>query len=443
MTPEDRPNLRIAEYRSARTTAAPPTDHDLRLARQLQDAGQLAVRWLADGTVEAVANSWVGVVRFSALDVTVEPKLVGGELKVLRMLDYAGGTDLLRRLPTDRPLPAGGTDLFELVCLLLALEAEALLRDGILRDYRTVDDTLGVLRGRLRTREQFLQRFGRVDQLECRFDEYDCDTPDNQYVAAALHRAAHLARDRKLRLHLAGLHATLADVCEPPTTDPDHYRSKVTYNRRNDRYRRTHELADIVLRHLAFDDLFDTSSGRATAFLLDMNNVFENFVARLVTEALASTRLRVSTQRKLRAVVRNDLTGRTYSTVRPDLVVEDPATGRAVPVDVKYKTYEDKKVSTADIYQTFLYAYALGSDEHDRRAGILFPSTGTSQHRLSISPLTGPASASIVARGIDVPAALDALAEPGPTEFLVVVRDLVLDIWGLADAALLRADRAS
>jgi 5-methylcytosine-specific restriction enzyme subunit McrC len=131
-------------------------------------------------------------------------------------------------------------------------------------------------------------------------------------------------------------------------------------------------------------------------------------------------------------VVRNDLTGRTYSTVRPDLVVEDSSTGRSVPIDVKYKTYEEKKVSTADIYQTFLYAYALASNEHDRRAGVLFPSTGVAQHRLSISPLSGPASARIVARGIDVPVTLDALTSPERTELLHAVREVVDDIWGEA-----------
>ena len=30
-----------------------------------------------------------------------------------------------------------------------------------------------------------------------------------------------------------------------------------------------------------------------------------------------------------------------------------------MPIDIKYKLYDIKKVSTADVYQTFLYAYAL------------------------------------------------------------------------------------
>ena len=64
-----------------------------------------------------------------------------------------------------------------------------------------------------------------------------------------------------------------------------------------------------------------------------------------------------------------------YSTITPDLVIEEAATGRSVPVDIKYKAYDVKKISTGDIYQTFLYAYALGDDPTERRAGILYPTT--------------------------------------------------------------------
>ena len=43
-----------------------------------------------------------------------------------------------------------------------------------------------MLRGRLMMREQYLRRFGRIDVLECRFDDYDADIPENQLLAAAL-----------------------------------------------------------------------------------------------------------------------------------------------------------------------------------------------------------------------------------------------------------------
>jgi 5-methylcytosine-specific restriction enzyme subunit McrC len=179
--------IELSEYQRRRVSAPTPTEADVQLADKLmgdETNARLVVRWLANGDVDITASSWVGVVRFTHLDVRVVPKLVGGALRVLRMIDYAAGVNMLGRLPVDRPLPADGRDLVDLICLLLARETDALVRDGLLRDYRATDDTLKLLRGRLRYRDQYLRQFGRLDRLECHFDEYDSDTADNQLVAA-------------------------------------------------------------------------------------------------------------------------------------------------------------------------------------------------------------------------------------------------------------------
>ncbi len=162
----------VYEYRTKTVTAqVPPTPADEQLAARLRgdgdEAARLDVRWLANNSVDIRATSWVGVVRFSGLEVRVVPKLVGGELRVIRMLEYALGIRMLRRLPDDPTLQATGRDLLDLVCLLLAEETQALLRDGLLRDYRLVEDTLPVLRGRLRYRDQYLRRYGELDRVAC------------------------------------------------------------------------------------------------------------------------------------------------------------------------------------------------------------------------------------------------------------------------------------
>jgi len=421
--------IELNEYQRLRAPALQPAAADLDLAERLlgdETGARLAVRWLVNGEIDVSSGSWVGVVRFTECDIHVVPKLVGGALRVLRMLEYAAGVHMLRRLPRDRPLPANGNDLFDLICLLLAQETEVLVRDGLLRDYRAVDDSLPVLRGRLRVRDQYLRRFGILDRVECHYDEYDGNTPDNQLLAAALLVSRRVARDAGIRSALSRLGGVLEEICEPPTVDADWFDKAIRYGRRNARYRPAHELAKLVLRGLAFDDLYDTSSGRTAAFLVDMNDVFERFATRLVQEALVGTKLRVIAQPRLRAVIRNDATNRSYATIRPDLVIEELATGRTVPVDVKYKKYDERKIASGDVYQTFLYAYALAEDPRLRRAGILYPSTGgAGGARLSIAPLSGATAARIVAAGIDVPESLDALDGAGRPELLDEVRRIV------------------
>ena len=85
------------------------TDADRTLAKALGDgAGRLRVTELSD-CLRLDAVEWVGVVRFSGLEVRVVPKLVGENLGVLAMLEYASGLGALSRLgmPRGRSLPIG------------------------------------------------------------------------------------------------------------------------------------------------------------------------------------------------------------------------------------------------------------------------------------------------------------------------------------------------
>lgn len=408
----------LAEYQRVTVPAPPPSPADLRLAQRLSGTGgepRLTVRWLVDGQIEIVSTSWVGVVQFSGVEIRVVPKLAGGDLGVLRMLAYTTDLDMLRSLP-DQSLPGRGENLFDLLCLLLTEETHRVLRDGLLRDYRSVAETTEVVRGRLRYRDQLLRRFGQLDQLECQFDEHDSDVPENQFVAAALLAARRQVTDPWIRRQVGRFGQILNEASAPQTIDPGWYRSRITYNRRNERYRIAHNLSELVLRNLAFEDLFTPSSQDVSAFLLDMNELFERFVTKLITEAAVGSTIRVDAQASLRAVIRNDLTGRTYAAIRPDLIVEDRVTARRTPIDIKYKRYDLRKISTADIYQTFLYAYALQPGHGQARAGLLYPTLDhSSEHRLSVRDGTGTTGAHIVATGLNIPEILDQLDGDGDT----------------------------
>ena len=106
MSVQRRIRLVLEEHRTGRVSGVDPTPGDEALATKLSERG-LTVRWLRDSQVEVASSSWVGAARFSSLDVVVVPKLVGGALNVLRMIEYAAGVDILKRLPPERPDPHG------------------------------------------------------------------------------------------------------------------------------------------------------------------------------------------------------------------------------------------------------------------------------------------------------------------------------------------------
>ena len=202
----------------------------------------------------------------------------------------------------------------------------------------------------------------------------------------------------------------MAELASVGPTDTGFYRERLTYGRRNERYRTAHELSLLMMERLGVDDLYGSGPTDSFAFLIDMNDVFESFVTAAIREAFTGERWSVSSQRRETSVIRNRTTGKRYASIIPDLVLSD---GRVqVPFDCKYKLYGEggQRISSADVYQTFLYAFAFaGASSNGAKAGIIFPSreTTTSPH-LEIRQVDGPTSAhltGIARRSVDHAAA--------------------------------------
>jgi 5-methylcytosine-specific restriction enzyme subunit McrC len=116
-----------------------------------------------------------------------------------------------------------------------------------------------------------------------------------------------------------------------------------------------------------------------------MNVLFERFVARLLEVSCLATNIRLDIQRSRSSILVDAATGRSYSSVRPDVVLRWQLDGRSLarPLDTKYKLYDDRKVDAGDLYQCLLYAYAFNdsNDVDQRRSVLVFPSRATAERQ--------------------------------------------------------------
>jgi 5-methylcytosine-specific restriction enzyme subunit McrC len=327
MTPT-RALIELYEHQQIRRPSGPPSLEDEQLAERLSlgvDHPRLNIRWLANGQVEVAANAWVGVVRFTNLDVHVRPKYAGNTLALLKMLDYTRSTSGFRRLASDRTFEPEGAAPSRDHC-------ESALRGNRAphpaMDYcaatAAATDLLPVLRGRLDHRAQLLRRFGQLDQLHCRFDEHDTDHAEHQLLLTALDVARPIVESQELRRGLDRLRGELSQVCTPISQPADFYRRQIVYDRSNDRYRTAHELSYLILDHIGLDDLFRTTGSlRARSFMIDMNQLFEKFVSKLFSESLQDSQFDVTTQKRFQASIVGTHSGIPYTTLKPDLVVRN------------------------------------------------------------------------------------------------------------------------
>ena len=132
--------------------------------------------------LHVAAGQWVGAIRCGDLEVRVAPKV--GAVKVLQLLARAHG---IRRLNVDENLIglADDADLSTVLAVLFEREARAALALRPQRGYRTEDQSLPVVRGRIRLVDQALRRFGAVTPIEVTVDEWTLDTDENRRIRAA------------------------------------------------------------------------------------------------------------------------------------------------------------------------------------------------------------------------------------------------------------------
>jgi 5-methylcytosine-specific restriction enzyme subunit McrC len=358
----------------------PPSAEDLILARQLRGEGdeiaaegsKLLLDWSYDGRLRIRARSWVGVVRVAGHEIRVMPKHTHGSLGVLTMLRYASGAtpDQVR---SPRTIQQGDRNLLDLVCLLLAEQSEMVVRQGVLQDYVEHEEPLAALRGRLLVDRQVRLHYGRVDEVECRFDELEADIPENRILAAGLAVAARVCTDVAAKARVRRLAAAFEEVCSVEQGAAD-ATEPVDYTRRNQHYAAGHVWARLLLAQRGIHDLYATGTPPTQAFLVDMNVLFERFIAQVLDDSAAGTPFRVNRQSSTGSIVVDALTGRTYTRVRPDVLVLDVERDETYPVDTKYKLYDERHVAPEDVYQAFLYAFAFHTGNGPRQASLLYPS---------------------------------------------------------------------
>lgn len=289
------------------------------------------------------AEYWVGTVARGDLVVRVAPKV--GAVQVLRLLAMAdGAADLV--IDDERVGVADDADLSAVLARMFVLEAERALAAGPLRGYRTEDQTLPVLRGRLRLRDQYLRRFGQLSPLEVTVDEWTVDTAENRLIRSAALALLRLpGLPAAVEVDLRRLDRVLVDA---ERIVPGAAILAWQPTRLNARLHALLGLAELTLRHLSIESAVGETV--VHGFRVNMAHLFERLVAKLLLEADPAW----STQVTL------PLDEGQHLSIRPDLARDD-GTGWSGVADTKYKVLDEAgKVSNADVYQLVTYCARLG-----------------------------------------------------------------------------------
>lgn len=321
-----------------------PVDLTRAEAAALNRSGLVNAQPDVDGW-RVTAEHAVGAIRRGELLVRVTPKI--GAAQVLALLARAHGVRGLK-IDSERVGLAPDADLSAVLAVLFAQEAATALASGPLRGYRSQDQSLPVLRGRVRLREQHLRRFGLPIPLEVTVDEWTLDTDDNRRLRAAATVLLGLpGLPADTTRFLLRLDRSLGEVQLPARGAP---LAPWTPTRLNVRLHRLLHLADVVLAHASVEH--QAGSTKTHGFVVNMAWLFETLVARLLREQTPSW--------QAQETMPLDTLGR--ATIKPDLILRN-SSGVAAVADTKYKLLDESgKIPNADIYQLVTYCARLDLD---------------------------------------------------------------------------------
>lgn len=334
--------LNLTEYETSNREALSLTERDA-----LSDFVSVKPAPGTETEYHLTPESTVGVLEIGDLSVVIQPKLPVS--RVLYLASYAIGQIGFREERFDY---ADEPTLVEALVPVFAATARRAFSRGLLHGYRTEEDSLQTVRGRIRIDDQIRRRFGIPVPVEVRYDDFTVDVLPNRLVKAAALRLLGLRIHTPSRVKLADVLSNLEDVRLVEFSSGA--LPEVRFDRLNEHYREVVELSRLILRHTSIETR--RGSVRATGFLVDMNVVFQEFVTRALRQALGLSERTFPSDKRIPEKIWLD-EGDSVR-LKPDLTWWDGHECTFVG-DAKYKKVKDDRVPNADLYQLLAYATAL------------------------------------------------------------------------------------
>jgi 5-methylcytosine-specific restriction enzyme subunit McrC len=306
-------------------------------------------------------RSTIGTLYAGDLELRILPKC--GTKNVLAMLGWAHD---LATISTELEHHEKTDDLRRFLVALLVAQLEDLTRTGLRRGYVQQADDLPVLRGRLALARHLRRGPVVAPSLPCTFEDFTADLPANQAIRYTLERIGAFGAP-ELDLRLRRLRHAFAITSRRPFRGAE--LDRFTYDRLTVAYRPVHRLCNIILDGLGADD--DHGSNPLGSFVVDMNILFERFVAAWLAEHLPSA-WELSRQHP----VRFDRGG--SKRLNADIVLVRDRLLRLV-ADTKYRMGGGAPADN-ELYQVLAYARALGV----HHAVLLYPDVSTPGRSLTV-----------------------------------------------------------
>ena len=227
-------------------------------------------------------------------------------------------------------------------------------------NYGKYEENLTSIRGKILFKENLFNNYNRPDKIFCNYSELTADVLENRIIKYTLFNLSqgHFFDDN-ISVRIRNCYKRFDQVEIVPIYSD--YFKLIQYNPLNDHYRPIHSLCELLLSNSSLD-MDKLGEKTAISFLVDMNKLFERFIANLLADKVGKFNIKIQeteypevSEKRLRAFT--------------DIEVLQNGSLSLI-LDTKYSELADisEKGHVSDVAQLVLYSISTGA----KKLGLIY-----------------------------------------------------------------------
>ena len=258
--------------------------------------------------------------------------------------------------------------IFEIFIRMFIDEVFSIVKHGLKCNYETIQSNETTFKGKMKFSGQIKYNYAHKERCFVEYDEFNTNRAENKLLKATLLHLYRHTGSSKNKNDIKTLLNSFVDVDSSVDYNGDF--SKVVMDRNTRDYSTALMWSKVFLMGKSFTSF--AGSEVAFALLFPMETLFESYVAVQLRKVLNPNQYSMSTQDKKYHLF--DAPQPQFQ-MKPDIVVNDKATGDIYIMDTKWKilssTYHNYGISQADMYQMYAYQKKYKSEN----VTLLYPLT--------------------------------------------------------------------
>lgn len=287
----------------------------------------------------------VGMIQLSTQVLKIEPKIKRFSPYIIPMLLL---TNQIRMDDVYEYYTDGLDSIFEFIVREFVLRVKQIQKNRIKHDYTSVESIETKITGQLHILDTYVTSAGLFHKFAVSKDEYSSNVLENKIILTMLKYLQHFDVSEALGTELLLATEYFTSVATTTKIDGD-LLSEVRYNRDNWYYEPAITFAKFILNN-TYNSNLSVGSLPVPSFVISMPHLIEKLIEKLLRFELESQGITVKSQDKIPIKTSSKM----EIMIKPDLTLYYD--GKILPIDIKYKVYDEEKPPNADIYQGFFSA---------------------------------------------------------------------------------------